>query len=241
VIRILLCGEGVTDVGQTQVWDDEKSDFADCDGWLQPVVRAIVDRRISFGSRRRRELILLPREQKKFQPLPPGHGAKALMAKFIATSEKFDAVIFMVDADGKNAKDWQRRRKEIIYGFELVQSEVRSIACVPKCTSESWLLSDSNAWRKVGLRDAACLPDRPEDSWGHRADSNGNHPHQSFARACANAGIDDSRDTRVALATATDLAILAQKCPISFSAFKSDLTRTPFQDQNCKCGNDCCS
>jgi hypothetical protein len=240
MIRILLCGEGVTDVGEKQIWNSKSSDSIDSDGWLQPIVRKILNRRISFERRTRRELILLPRDEKKYKPLPPAHGIKALVAKSIAARESFDAIIYMVDADGKSQRDWREKRQEILTGFDCVKSDVPSIACVPKCTSESWLLSDANAWLDVGLRDTKCLPGQPEAAWGKRDDPNGNHPHRNFARACKDADVKDSRETRVALANVTDLTILAQKCPISFGAFKDDLAETPFQD-NCRCGNDCCS
>jgi hypothetical protein len=241
MIRILLCGEGVTDVGQKQVWNKRKGESTNNEGWLQPIVRKILRRRTSFEIRTRNELIQLPRDVKKHKPLPPGHGAKALMAKSIATREGLDAVIYMVDADGKEHRNWQEKRQEIMNGFDHLESDIPSIACVPKCTSESWLLSDENAWLHVGLSGTKFLPENPEAGWGKRNDPKGGHPHQTFARACKGAGVKDSRETRVDLANAIDLTVLAQKCPVSFGAFKDDLAQMPLHSRNCQCGSDCCS
>jgi len=241
MIRILLCGEGPGDVGQTHVWDGARDDFVDNEGWLQPLVRKILGSRVSFESRQRRDLTLLPRDKRRHRPLPRGHGAKALMAKVIAANEGFDAVIFMADADEVDCENWHIKRQDILDGFERIALEVRSFACVPKATSESWLLADQNAWRQLGLKDASGFPANPEDSWGVRTDPNGNHPHQDFARACDKVGLADSRETRVLLAEKIDLTVLSEKCPVSFAAFQSDLTENPIPNQNCNCGDECCT
>lgn len=219
MIKILLCAEGVTDTGRSDLWH---SGGEQTEGWLQGIIRHLIDD-VSFGVKHRRELLLLPGKRRR-KPLPKGHGAKALLAKIVGSNEGFDLVVFMVDADGTSKADWRAKRTEINSGFaEEKGIAARGVACVPKTTSESWLLSDPGAWRQCGLKDLRSLPAHPEDRWGRRNDPGGNHPHQEFARLCRSAAISDSAETRVRLAEATSIATLKRKCPVSFGAFQSDL------------------
>jgi hypothetical protein len=118
----------------------------------------------------------------------------------------YDILIYMADADSNDLHDWTRIVAEIEAGFALLAYHIRCIACVPMAASESWLLSDPDAWATVAGYDGADLPPRPEAIWGERDDPTGNHPHRLFFRICDAAGVTDDRDTRVRIAEATALA-----------------------------------
>ncbi|OAD19613.1 hypothetical protein THIOM_004743 [Candidatus Thiomargarita nelsonii] len=111
-----------------------------------------------------------------------GHGEKAFSAMMVAKREGYDAVVFMVDADTKDLKQWKVKYEEILDGFSAVKGAPLGIACVPKSASESWLLCDSQAWAALGLSDLKALPIEPEMIWGKRNEPSANHPHQPLCR-----------------------------------------------------------
>jgi hypothetical protein len=223
-MKVLLCGEGPHDIGEVQVWSQSLDSCVDYEGWLQVIVRQLLASDTAFWVRRRNELVLLPRQQRKYQPLPDGHGAKALVAKLVADSEGCELVVFMADADSADTREWKLKRKQIQLGFAALENNVRGVACVPKSASESWLLADAAAWRGLGLRNAASLPARPEEIWGHRNDPNGGHPHQWFKRSCDEVNATDDRETRVQIANTSSPPVLRKRCPTSFAAFSDDLS-----------------
>ncbi len=218
--RALVCGEGSHDIG-TSNKPSNGQHAREEEGWLQSILRKLVDSEIEVVPVRRKRVVLQRRDQKRFRPLPDGHGAKALMCKLMARSGRYDLVVFMADADSRKRADWCRIRDEISDGFTRVQG-VEGVPCVPMSTSESWLLADQDAWRRMGLGKLAILPKRPESIWGARNEPRSNHPHQLFRRVCIEAKVPDSRETRVQLADFASVEALRSRCPISFAAFVED-------------------
>jgi len=141
------------------------------------------------------------------------------MAKRIAVVEGFDAVVFMVDADSTDVRRWREIDAEIQDGFARIPQEIPSIACIPMSASESWLLSDSEAWLLVTGNDAVPIPKQPEKIWGERDDPDADHPHSLFARLCDGCQAPDGHALRLDLAQKLNLETLLQKCPISFRPF----------------------
>ncbi len=218
MIRVFICGEGKHDVG---VPDEERSTVRN-DGWLQVVLRRLIGEDVQFRAVKRAGLVLQRREQRKYRPLPPGHGMKAMVSKLQARQEGYDLVVFMVDADSTDRKVWHSRRGEILEGFNRIVGVV-DVCCVPMSTSESWLLADSKAWAAVGLADLKVLPKRPERIWGKRKDPSSGHPHQYFRRVCLRAGVRNSLEVRLQIAELCDVSTLKEACPISFVGFVCDL------------------
>ncbi len=217
MLRVLICGEGKHEIGTRPAYG-----AAGEEGWLQPILRKLIGKEIDVVWIKRQQLVLLPREAKSLQPLPKGHGAKALAIKIRGNAESYDIVVFMVDADSKEVKEWRRKREEIVDGFSRVPG-VGGAPCVPKSTSESWLLADEEAWRQVGLVESSKLPSKPETIWGGRNDHEGDHPHQFFRRICEEAQVADSRETRFRLAVYARTETIQQQCPVSFATFVDDL------------------
>ena len=221
-MRIMLVGEGPHDIGEARSWDARKQSYVTLPGWLQPIVSAATGSVVSFEAMRRVSLQIQPRDPLR-SGLPPGHVAKAYLAKRRAVQENFDLLIFMADADSPNVADWRRIVAEIEDGFSRAEGATRCIACVPMSVSESWLLADPSAWEAVCGSTVECLPLKPESSWGHRNDPAGNHPKRFFARICDVAGVSDNRATRVSIAEALDLSIARRRCSQSMDPFISQI------------------
>lgn len=217
-MRVLVCGEGSHDVGVSDHWDARRGRYVSLDGWMQPLLRRAISDAPTFSVRKRADLQLLPRDPDQ-RRLPRGHGAKAFLAKRAAVTGGFDVLIFMVDADSNRAAHWRRIVGEISAGFRALNADVCCVACVPMAASESWLLSDAEAWATVANYDGADLPQRPESIWGVRDNPSGDHPHQYFARICDAANMTDNRETRVHIAEAMSLAHARARCPVSLDSF----------------------
>lgn len=222
-MKVLICGEGAHDIGEADFWCSNTQSYVALDGWLQPLIRRLInDEHVDLSIKKRRDLTILQGEAKRLQPLPKGHGAKALFAKRAAILAGYDIIIFMVDADDPTEGRWRQICEEILEGFSRIQGNVIAVACVPRSASESWLLSDEDAWRHVSGRDVD-LPPKPEEIWGARDNPEGGHPHRLFAKFCAMVELTDSRATRVALAEVMDINTTANKCPVSFPHFQRQL------------------
>ena len=216
MLRVLVCGEGKHDIGKSS----DGGSGAQENGWLQILLQRLMTVKIEMVAIKRDELVL---QRKKFRPLPSGHGQKALASKLRAKSEGYDVVVFMADADTKKLNEWRKKRADILAGFCRVDG-VGHASCVPMSASESWLLADAQAWNKLGLGTQAALPKQPEKIWGKRTDTESNHPHQYFRRICVEAGVSDSRETRVQLAKLLNCKTVQETCPNSFVAFVNDIS-----------------
>lgn len=231
-MRVLIVGEGPADIGYPDAWDSRTKRQMPLPGWLQTLLARMAKpgQALEMTAIRRDQIFLTDRQRQTNRPLPAGHGHKALAARLKAKLERYDAVVFMVDTDSPDDKDWHRHHGQISDGFQRLPDGPAAIICLPKSTSESWLLADRNAWAALGLPEADELPAAPEDLWGPRNDPAGDHPHQRFARTCQAAGVDDCRETRVAIAQQSDPRTLATRCRLSFTAFWSDLAGAALAD-----------
>jgi hypothetical protein len=215
----MICGEGPHDVGRIAQWSIKTQSQVTQEGWLQPLLRKFSAADLEFEIVPRARLVKLPGPPKA--PLPSGHGAKAYIAKFRAHSSECDVVVFMLDADTADDGEWKKKVAEVHEGFNLVDGTTIAIACVPKSTSESWLLADPEAWASL-TPIAVSLPKSPETIWGKKADPASNHPHAIFAKACGQADLEDSTETRHALMEAATVASLKAACPLSFGRFSDE-------------------
>ncbi|MBX9707602.1 MAG: hypothetical protein K2X61_06685 [Caulobacteraceae bacterium] len=192
---------------------------------MQELVDHVAGRSLDLEGKLRRDLALLPRESRRFKPLPTGHGAKALASALLAQSVGADVSIFMADSDSNDPARTAEVRAEIQAGFAAASDAgltVKGVACVAMSTSESWLLADANSWLKVtGFQPD--LPRHPELIWGARNDPAGDHPKQYFRRTTEASGVPDSLDTRNQLAAAASVKMIAKICPYSFEPFANDL------------------
>jgi hypothetical protein len=229
-MKILVVGEGPGDVGERDRWCDRTRQRVTLPGWLHIVLRKLAKpgEPLDIVALRNRDIVLTAKESQRNQPLPKGHGAKALAAHQRAKIEGFDLLVFMVDCDSKDDREWDRHYSWIMDGFRRLADAPFAAACLPKCASESWLLADNAAWNSIGLTDHGKLPAQPESCWGKRDDPAGNHPHRIFARICDLSGVTDNRETRVDIAELSTMTTIRRKCPKSFATFWSDLATAGF-------------
>lgn len=225
-MRVLIIGEGPHDVGVRDQWCDREKRLIDYPGWLQVFIRKLAKPNVDveITAIQSREIVLAPKFRQKYRPLPSGHGEKALAAKFKGKTENYDVVIFMADTDSKDNGDWDKHHAWISEGFSKLTGGPHCVVCLPKCASESWLLADSKAWIELGLAETSELPAYPEDCWGKRNDPEGGHPHAKFAKICQNAGVSDSRVTRVSVAELSNMKTIHEKCPKSFGPFWAEFS-----------------
>lgn len=207
---VLLAGEGANDIGRSDIYDSEE-------GWVQPICRNISLKDLEFRTVNSKKLAALPR---KHRPYPAGHGRKALAAAIKARVEGFDALVFMADLDSTSNKEWKKRNEQIKDG--LGKGGTPAVSCLPKSVSESWLLSDKQAWKKMGLSDVSFLPGSPEDAWGDKKDPDSGHPKNVFKRVAESLGLSANTSLRCHIAEISDPDNLDKKCPISYRNFRND-------------------
>ena len=227
-MRVLLVGEGPHDIGQRE-WSVREKAYVDLPGWLHTAIEKlrISGQEVVIEALRKSELVLIGRQRRAMMPLPKGHGERALAAAFRAASGKYDVVVFMTDADTREAAIWKQHHDDIADGFRRGPRGPAAVVCLPKSASESWILADPNAWRALGIADLSVLPSKPEDIWGDRHDPASHHPKHAFERAARNADLSgDGRGQRVAVMEASDPITVAAACPVSFLSFWREFAST---------------
>ncbi|MBF0560477.1 MAG: DUF4276 family protein [Alphaproteobacteria bacterium] len=225
MMRVLVVGEGLHDIGRQNEWCEQTRKLINLPGWLQTLLHKMNEfgQAIEITSINTKEIVLSGQERRKRQPLPEGHGAKAMAAKLKAKNENFDVVVFMADSDTEEDCKWRCHHKCVQEGFGKIPEGPAGVVCLPKSASESWLLADPEAWKAMGLSCTKMLPSHPETIWGKHDDPEGNRPHPYFARVCKAANRTDTRETRVELMEKISIPRLAKACPLSFASFWNEL------------------
>jgi len=103
----------------------------------------------------------------------------------------------------------------------ILPSSIKRIAIVPKEMTESWLLSDENAFPAIPKEPR--LPAKPEELWGQKNNPQSDHPYNYFVRVLTQFNLPDNHDTYTQIAEKTDIEILKRCCPKSFCLFHSDM------------------
>ncbi|WP_158044231.1 DUF4276 family protein [Skermanella pratensis] len=223
-MRALVIGEGRHDVGSRDPDASEGRDGAP--GWSQAILELLRDTAIPLTRTHVpfARMLPLPSNSRKFQPYPKGPAFNALRAKVYADLNKvdFDILIFITDADTPDNREWHDVYAAIEEAMTRVGSPMPHVVCVPKSMSESWLLADSEAWRRAGLEDLGQLPKDPEECWGddHRPDTS-DRPKHLFNRLGKQAHdlCGSGTERRYRIAATSDPRMLLEKCPLSFRAF----------------------
>ncbi len=175
--RFLIVGEGPSDIGSAdrtgfiacllrQLADDDCETLArrlECDAW-EPV--HIPELTLTTGAE-------LADMVKLDAPMPHGMGRVSARALIAARELQCDAVVVLVDNDGK-----PNRRAELADG--LGDAGLPAACGVAKEMLEAWLLADAEAFTEPPDVDR-----RPEDLWGQKDDPDSRSPKCVFRRALA--------------------------------------------------------
>ena len=229
-MKMFLTGEGPTDCGR-QVYDKKTGQYEWEDGPVQVYIRRIApDLQIdTYGKHLERKT---KRNKRSMQGLS-GHGLKAFFVAQLAAEKGYDITAMYVDADkdsGSTQKDTascQRRynhvKEDVLAGLTRGGAS-RPLAIVPMKMIECWILGDQNAFIRVfGKAPDPAQFKNPEFIWGNEDDPKSDYPKNRLARILAQYGSESSQDTFVMIAEASDLQMMRQTCPISFSDFIDQL------------------
>ena len=136
-----------------------------------------------------------------------------------ANKAKCDHIGLHQDLDHKKAeKIYQDIHEEF---NSILPSSIKRIAIVPKEMTESWLLSDENAFPAIPKEPK--LPSKPEELWGQKSNPQSDHPYNYFVRVLAQFRLSDNREVYAQIAEKTDIEVLKRRCLVSFGQFHTDI------------------
>ncbi|HNX02145.1 MAG TPA: hypothetical protein PLE33_00925 [Candidatus Cloacimonas sp.] len=212
-IKVIVCGEGSTDVGKR---DYETSQWID--GPAIAYIKNASTKKLQIDGIEKHKL---PKIQ-KVKSLK-GHSVKAEKLCLYAILHHYMVAICYVDCD-KNP--FEKIYKDITEGFSCYQDIVIGIPMIPKAMIESWLVADENAFLKVFGKKPP-KPYRhiePESLWGKKEDPNSNYPKNVLKRIVSQFN-DKPDDWRYALARNSSSKTLLLKCPVSYGRFLCDMKK----------------
>ncbi|CAO81540.1 hypothetical protein [Candidatus Cloacimonas acidaminovorans] len=212
-IKVIVCGEGPTDVGKK-----------DCDTseWIPgPAIAYIKNAstpKLQIDGIQKNKL---PRIQKA--KCKKGHSVKAERLCRYAILKSYKVAICYVDCDNN---DFETIYQDITFGFSFYSNQVIGIPMIPKAMIESWLLADEKAFIKVfGKKPSKPpLPKKPESLWGKKEDPNSNYP-KNVLKLIVSQFNNKPEDWRYALARNSNSKTLLLKCPESYGRFLCDMQK----------------
>jgi hypothetical protein len=204
--KILLYAEGVTDRGRA-VYATGKYEYRD--GVLQVLIRKIAaDIPISF--------VVITREDLQRFTLTK-YASRELKLAGIARREGCEYIAYHQDEDHQGF--------DVIYDkvhsyFSKAEEKgIRCLAIVPMHMTESWLLSDRNAFPKVPS--SPKLPNKPEETWGKKDDPS--HPKRYLELVLRQFDEQANEVSYKEIAQKSDISVLKVRCPVSFGKFYEDM------------------
>jgi hypothetical protein len=212
-IKVIVCGEGPTDVGKM-----------DCDTskWIPgPAIAYIKNAstpKLQIDGIQKNKL---PRIQKA--KCKKGHSVKAERLCRYAILKSYKVAICYVDCDNN---DFETIYQDITFGFSFYSNQVIGIPMIPKAMIESWLLADEKAFIKVfGKKPSKPpLPKKPESLLGKKEDPNSNYP-KNVLKLIVSQFNNKPEDWRYALARNSNSKTLLLKCPESYGRFLCDMQK----------------
>jgi len=212
-IKVIVCGEGPTDVGKkdynTSVW---------IDGPAVAYIKNASTKKLQIDGIGKNEL---PKIQKV--KCKKGHSVKAERLGRYAILHSYKVAICYVDCDNN---DFEIIYQDISFGFSFYSHKVIGIPMIPKAMIESWLVADENAYLKVfGKKPSKpSLPNKPENLWGKKSDPESNYPKNVLKRIVSQFN-REPEGWRYALARNSNSKTLLLKCPESYGRFLCDMQK----------------
>jgi hypothetical protein len=109
------------------------------------------------------------------------------------------------------------------YFIDAKKDGVKCLAIVPQHMTESWLLSDENAFEQLFGKNPTYppLPPKPEEIWGNKGTDN--HPKKYLERVLKQFHATSSSETFADIVNHSDISVMQKRCPESFGQFYTDI------------------
>ena len=224
--RILLYSEGYKDQGRSEYTDGK---FIQHDGVFQIFIKKLAgDVECSF--------IVKTHGDIKNYRLVPSKGRykskesiQAQRLVSIANQLGCHHIAYHQDADKNEFKEIYEKVHSY-FSVDLLKG-IRLLAIVPKPMTESWLLADKGSFRKAfpRYRTDIVLPDKPEEIWGNK--NTDSHPKKWIADVLYEFHQKATAGVFARLASYADIAVIKERCPVSFKRFCDDVEMFLFKSE----------
>jgi hypothetical protein len=207
MIAILLCCEGPDDQGRKEYIDGE---YIQSDGVMQILIKKTSGRNdLNFVVKQRQDLKAISIRKRYLNK----QKMTSLRLAWLAQKEKCTHIAYHRDEDNKGLDEMYDQVKG--YFKDAEANKTSCLAIVPQHMTESWLLSDENAFKQVfgeiPLKPA--LPSQPEETWGNKGTDT--HPKKYLERVLAQYHTTVSSEIYAEIAGRSDIDILRERCPES--------------------------
>jgi hypothetical protein len=215
MIAILLCCEGPDDQGRKKYIDGE---YIQSDGVMQILIKKTSGRNdLNFVVKQRRDLKTISIRKKYLNK----QQMTSLRLARLAQKEKCTHIAYHRDEDNKGFAEMYDQVKA--YFKDAEANNTSCLAIVPQHMTESWLLSDKNAFKQVfkEIPSKPALPSKPEETWGNKGTDT--HPKKYLERVLAQYHTAVSSEIYAEIAGGFDVGVLRKRCPESFGQFYTDM------------------
>jgi hypothetical protein len=208
MINVLLYCEGNYDRGQETFTDGE---YIFPDGVVQTLIKKVTcyDDMI---------FVILKRDDLRNISVRKGFWGKDVITSrrlAILTREKrCTHLVWHRDEDNKGLENKYEEVHK--YFINAKKNGVKCLAIVPQHMTESWLLSDENAFEQLfGEKPTVPpLPPKPEETWGNKGTDN--HPKKYLERVLKQFRATSSSEIFADIAGHSDIDIMRKRCSESF-------------------------
>ncbi|MDR1046799.1 MAG: DUF4276 family protein [Treponema sp.] len=208
MIAVLLCCEGPDDQGRKKYIDGE---YIQSDGVMQILIKKTSGRNdLNFVVKQRRDLKAISIRKKYLNK----QQMTSLRLVWLAQKEKCTHIAYHRDEDNKGLGEMYDQVKG--YFKDAEANKTSCLAIVPQHMTESWLLSDKNAFKQVfgEIPAKPVLPSKPEETWGNKGTDN--HPKRYLERVLAQYHTTVSSEIYAEIAGNSDIDVLRERCRESF-------------------------
>ena len=204
MIKILLCCEGNLDKGGEIYTDNE---YINADGVIQILISKLsIGHALGFVVKNRQDI----RKKELLGPKHSTHSTVARKLAQLAKDENCRYIIYHQDEDNKGLENIYRKVHS--YFSAAAEKGISCLAIVPQHMTESWLLSDANAYEQVFGKEPMnpALPSKPEEIWGN------NHPKKFMAQVLSQYNDTISPEIYAEIAEKSKTNVMRIRCPESF-------------------------
>ena len=208
MIRVLLCCEGNLNKGGKSYVDNE---YINTEGVMQVLIQAIsCFSDIEFIVKGRQDIL-------NISGLKPygKHSTESRKLAQLAKNEGCRFIAYHQDEDNKGLDNMYQKVHSYLSAAK--EKGVSCLAIVPQHMTESWLMSDENAFEQVFGKKPTTpeLPRKPEETWGSKGTSN--YPKTYLANVLSQFGAKISPENYTEIAKHSNEDVMRKRCPKSFN------------------------